>query len=455
MNLKRLKKLLICWCQNRNPGEINMPLRSLKQSQSILSHKTTALLGLLSGLLTLNSNPLTHCAIGAIRGMAIALPISATIKTRPVARRSKFSRSRRAMISGGIILLALVLTYAPIPGLHRSLIIVSGTELEAPLTVLAAKFEQENPSVDLKLKFQGSQDIVNNFIDDKNDFKPAVLIPANGEFLTELNDRWRAQNSDDPFYEAPQPIAKTNLVGIAWAERGKVLFPTNQFQWQRLEQALQAGNWGAIGGNSNWGSFDLVITDPTRSNSAQLALNLWAQSKIGSGTLTTSSFSNPAIASLFALVKRSVYQPPRSTDVLLEEFIARGPNDADVAIVYESIALHRWSQSATTQGKPYQIYPIDPTIETVSTAAIVRRDVDRQTAAIARQFLDFLTQPPQQSVFVQYGFRPINNSVDLRNVPNSPWSQNIPGSTIDPPSSIPSPNRDILSEMVRLWERSL
>ncbi|WAN69895.1 hypothetical protein BJP36_38035 [Moorena producens JHB] len=37
----------------------------------------------------------------------------------------------------------------------------------------------------------------------------------------------------------------------------------------------------------------------------------------------------------------SVYQPPYSTDILLQEFIAYGSHDPDVATVYQSIALHR------------------------------------------------------------------------------------------------------------------
>jgi hypothetical protein len=79
---------------------------------------------------------------------------------------------------------------------------------------------------------------------------------------------------------------------------------------------------------------------------------------------------NPQVQALFGLVKRSVYQPPRSTDILLQEFITRGPNDADIGMVYESIALHRWDQSNRIQGRPYEILYLNPTIETVSTAAI-------------------------------------------------------------------------------------
>ncbi|MBW4658930.1 MAG: substrate-binding domain-containing protein [Drouetiella hepatica Uher 2000/2452] len=369
-------------------------------------------------------------------------------------KRTQSRLTRRAFLSSLIFLTGLGLAYAPIPGLSQTIAIVSGTELQEPLQALEAKFEQAHPDIQIELKFQGSQDIVNNYIDDKNEFTPAVLIPANGESLTELEERWLAQNSEPPFYGAPQPIVKSILVGIAWSDRGKVLFPNGRFDWQQLESALQKGNWSAIGGDKSWGSIDLVLTDPTRSNSGQLAMGLWAGSRgAGSSTLNSSVLSSPAIASLFKLAKQSVYNPPRSTDTLLQEFITRGPNDADVAVVYESIALHRWKQSTTTQGKPYQIYYIDPTIETVSTAAIAKRNVSQGAANAAQQFLEFLKQPEQQAVFVQYGFRPVNPSVDLRSIPNSPWNQNIPGAEVNPPGVQPTPDRNTLDEIIRLWQR--
>lgn len=362
------------------------------------------------------------------------------------------SKTTHLFTSFGIILTALGLTYAPLPGVHQTVVVVSGTELQEPLRALESTFEKQHPDIKLELKFQGSQDMVNRYIDSKNDFQPAVLIPANGEILDELNERWRTQNNSDPFYDAPRPIAKTLLVAIAWPERGKALFPDRQFRWQRIEQAMQAGNWGAIGGIPAWGSFDFLTTDPARSNSGQLTLSLWAQSKLG-GRLNSAGINTPAVQTLFSLIKRSVYQPPRSTDVLLQEFIARSSNEADVATVYESIALHRWQQAGENQGKPYQIYYLNPTMETTSTAVIVRRNISEGTANASRKFLTFLAQPEQQRVFVQYGFRPVDSAIDLQTVPNSPWNQKIPGVEVKPATQ-PLPDRQVLTEVIRQWERA-
>ncbi|MBW4519159.1 MAG: substrate-binding domain-containing protein [Scytolyngbya sp. HA4215-MV1] len=369
-------------------------------------------------------------------------------------QKPKSSVQNRLYISLAIIAAALGLTFAPLPGVQQTIVVVSGSELEEPLQALKIKFERENPNIRMELKIQGSQELADKYLDDRNDFKPTVLIPANREILQELDTRWRTQNGGETFYESPQPIAKTLLVGIAWAERGKVLFPDGRFHWDKLETAMQKGNWKAIGGSADWGSFDFVTTDPLRSNSGQLTLSLWAQAKLG-GNLTPAGLNNPAVQKLIQLAKTAIYQPPRSTDLLLQEFITRGPNDADVATVYESTALHRWQQSRAAQSQPYQIYYLNPTFETVSTAAIVRRDVSDGTAKAGKKFVAFLLQPEQQAVFVQYGFRPVVSSVDLKSVPNTPWNQNIPGVEITPTTQvIPPPNPQVLGEINRLWERA-
>jgi len=366
---------------------------------------------------------------------------------RPLKRRS-------LLISLVIIAVALVVSFAPLEGRSVTLTIVSGSELQEPLRALLPRFEEQYPNLRLDLQFQGSQELVNKYLDDSNRFTPAVLISANGQLLVDMRDRWLAQNETEPFAEPPRAIAKTLMVGIAWAERGAILFPSGQFDWQRLEQALVARTWGAIGGPASWGSFDFVISDPERSNSGQLSLALMAQAKLG-GTLNLSDLSTPALQDFVALVKRSVYNPPRSSGTVVQEFIARGANDADVSTVYESNVLSRWQEAQASQGQPYQIYYIDPSVETVSTGAIAQRNLPPRTIDAARQFLDFLTAPEQQVVFVQYGFRPVNPNVFLESVPDSPWSQNIPGVALEPAIRIEAiPSLQIMTELIRLWQRA-
>lgn len=359
------------------------------------------------------------------------------------------------LISLGIIFASLGITYLlPIFGLKNMVTIVSGTELKEVLEEIEKKFEEENPHINLQLKFEGSQDIVTNFIDEKNDFQPTILIPANSELITELETKLKAQGETDIFYDTPTAIAKTMLVAIAWEERGKVLFPDNKFSWQKLETALQTKNWDKLGGKKEWGSFDFITTDPTRSNSGQLTLSLWAKNQLNQNNLTVNDINKPEIEQLFKLIKNSVYQPPRSTDILLQEFIARGKNDADVATVYESIALYRWLQAQENQKQGYQIYYPNPTMETTIMGAVVKKNVSKSEAKAGRKFMEFLIENEQQIIFAKYGFRPIIN-LDLKSLSNTPWNQNIPGVEINPAINInSSPNSDVINEIQKIWFRS-
>lgn len=351
------------------------------------------------------------------------------------------NKQLRTFISLVIISLALVLTFAPLPGLTRKLTIVSGTELQEPLQELAQQFESENPQVKLELEFMGSQDMVNRYLEDDS-FDPAIIIPAEEAVLQELN------SESNPFVGTPQPIAKTLLVAIAWAKRGEQLFPNSRFSWQALKKALELGDWHQIANRKDWGSFEVAMTNPLRSNSAVLALDLWRKS-LGY------ELSSSEIKDLVALVKRSIYQPARSTDILLQEFIARGVNEADVAIVYESIALHRWQQAQTSKGYAYQIYYPNPTVETRATAAILNRNLDAATRRISRQFIDFLTQSQQQETFAKYGFRPVNENIDLKKIADSPWANNISIKEINSQIKIFNPpDKSVRKGIQDIWQKS-
>ncbi|WP_330204232.1 substrate-binding domain-containing protein [Cyanobacterium sp. Dongsha4] len=367
---------------------------------------------------------------------------------------SKHNSPQNKIISLLIIGASLGITYLPIFPVKTNVTIVSGSELKEVLEEISDKFEKDNPHIDLEIEIQGSQDIISNVIDKKNDFIPTVLIPANSELITELETTLKAQGETDIFYYPPEAIARTLLVAIAWEERGKVLFPNNKFSWNQLEKALKTRNWQQLGGDKNWGSFDFVTTDPTRSNSGQLTLSLWAKNDLNQNILTVNDINNNRIRDLFTLIKKSVYQPPRSTDILLQEFIARGANDADVATVYESIALHRWSQAKERRNQSYQIYYPNPTIETTITGAILKQNVSKQEAKSAEKFINYLKQKEQQIILAKYGFRPIID-LDLENLKDTPWSENIEGVEIEPSISIkPSPDNNVINEIEKIWNQA-
>jgi hypothetical protein len=332
--------------------------------------------------------------------------------------------TRRRALSLGIAAAALALAAAPLPGLRRTLLVAAGSELEQPLQRLEPLFERRHPGIDLQWRVQGAQDMVNLNLEPGPE-RARVLIPSNQNQLLAFQAAQIAQGNTSAFTTPPRPIARTLLVAVVWPDRAARLFPDGRFSWPRLRQAAAANQWSALGGTAEWGSFDLRTTDPLRSNSGQLTLALW-------------SLDQPQPAAV-ALLKRAVYRPARSTDILLKEFISGGPNDGDVAMVYEAAALTRAGEAQRRWPGGYRLLVPDPTIETVLAAAVLRGEAEG-SAADGERLLTFLTGPEAQAVLKELGFRGLDGSG------GSPAGRGV--------RRLPPPDRQQLDELLRLWQQA-
>jgi hypothetical protein len=285
---------------------------------------------------------------------------------------------------------------------------------------LETRFEREHPAVDLHWQVSGSQDMVNQALEPSGE-RPRVLIPASEELLRGLAERLRRQQSDSGLRD-PQPVARTVLVAVGWPERAQTLFGGGSFRWESLQKALNSDRWEQIGGPTSWGRFNLRATDPARSNSGQLALLLWLRSQASDRAVIT--------------WRRALYQPPRSTDILLREFIAAGPNDGDLAFVYESIALNRREESRQRQGEAYRLLVPDPSYETVLAAGVIEGPA-RGTLRDGEALVRFLRRGPQQELLMNWGFR----SIDGR-LPKGAQTTTV----------LPAPDQMQRERVLRLWQ---
>ncbi len=332
--------------------------------------------------------------------------------------------TRRRCLSLAITAAAVVLASAPLPGLRRPLLVAVGSELEEPMRRLEPLFERRHPDIDLRWQVQGAQDMVNRNLEGDPE-RARVLIPANQEQLAAFAAASAAQGDPRPFLEPPRPIARTVLVAVVWPERAERLFPGGRFSWAALRRAAAAGQWSALGAPAEWGSFDLRTTDPLRSNSGQLVLALWSRDQPG----------QPSVAEL----KRAVYRPARSTDILLREFISAGPNDGDVALVYESTALLRAAEAEQRRPGGYRLLVPDPTIEMTLAAAVLRGE-GVGGGAEGRRFVAFLTGPEGQAVLQESGFRAPDGS-----------GGSAEGDRV---RRLPSPGRADVEDLLRQWQQA-
>ncbi len=332
--------------------------------------------------------------------------------------------SRRRLLSLFIAGASLALATAPLPGLRRPLLVAVGSELAGAMVAVEPLFERVHGGIDLTWKVQGSQDMVNRAREDGPE-RPRVLIPANRDLLNQLADERKAQGAPAPFLESPVPVARTLLVAVAWPERAKRLFPDGRFSWPQLRRATAAGQWGDLGAPSSWGSVDLRSADPMRSNSGQLTLALWCQGQNSSGCA--------------AALRRAVYRPARSTDILLQEFISGGPNEGDLALVYEASALTRQQEAGRQRPGGYVLLVPDPTIETVLAAAVLRGEATGGHQD-GERFVAFLLSREGQAVLRRLGFRGADGGG------GSPAASGV--------KRLPPPAPQEREELLRLWQQA-
>ncbi len=338
--------------------------------------------------------------------------------------------TRRRLLSLLIAGASLALAAAPLPGLRRPLVVAVGSELAGAMAELEPLFERHQGGIDLAWRVQGSQDMVNRAREEGPE-RPRVLIPANRDLLGQLAAELRAQGGAPAFLQAPVPVARTLLVAVAWPERAQRLFPDGRFSWPLLRRAAAAGQWGALGAPASWGSFDLRSADPMRSNSGQLTLALWCQDR--------KSGSSGGAGECAAALRRAVYRPARSTDILLQEFISGGPNEGDLALVYEASALARQGEAGRLRPGGYVLLFPDPTIETVLAAAVLRGEADGR-AEDGERFVAFLLSPEGQGVLTRLGFRAADGGG------GSPAARGV--------KRLPPPSPEQREELLRLWQQA-
>jgi hypothetical protein len=162
-----------------------------------------------------------------------------------------------------------------------------------------------------------------------------------------------------------------------------------------------------------------------RSNSGQLTLALWCRDQ--------------ATAVCAAALRRAVYRPARSTDILLREFISAGPNDGDVAMVYEASALARQQAAQKKQPGGYLLFVPDPTFETVLAAAVLGGE-GVGSEADGQRFVTFLLGEKGQAVLESAGFRGADGTG------GSPAGNRV--------KRLPPPPRAELEELLRLWQQA-
>lgn len=344
--------------------------------------------------------------------------------------------------------------------------VLYSTEKEAWLNDVIANFEGQvdGRPIQVTLEKMGSREIYLAVLDGTR--KPDVISPASSlqtAILQDLSARSGAAlvNTSDPV--SCRPVVSTPLVVVAWQEQANVLWGDNPngHMWLRLHEALVDPKGWESYGQPEWGYIKFGHTDPLKSNSGFMTILLMTYNYFDktSGLTSQDILANVEYQQWFTEIEGTISEFGDSTGTYMQQIVTYGPSKYNLVAVYESTAIEQAVNAVGRYG-PLRVYYPPTTVLSDHPFCVLKAEwVTPDKTAAAQVFTDYLlSQPVQQKALLQYGFRPVDNTIPL-DQPGSPFSSSDPvgdiGLKVDLPPQVDLPPGDVLNTLLDFWSRNI
>jgi Ca-activated chloride channel family protein len=367
------------------------------------------------------------------------------------------------------------IAYAPLrelilpPPAPINITVLYSTEKETWLDEVTKNFEATSPKIDghaikISLEKMGSWEINAAVLDGTR--KPVIISPASSLQIAALQDSTTTKFGKSLVNPADtsscRSVLKTPLVLVAWKERADALWgqEPGASVWMDLNNALVNPQGWAAYNHPDWGYVKFGQTDPLKSNSGFMTILLMTYSYFNkTGNLTSSDIlSNSAYQKWFLDTENSVGQFAESTGPLMTNMITYGPSTYDFVTVYEATAIQQSDNAVGRYGELHVYYP--PVLSwSDHPFCVLNGDwVTPQQTEAAKQFINYLTgNSAQELAFQKYGFRPVDNSIQL-NQPGSPFEIYAANGIKEDLSTYPNveiPDGNVLNILRDFWSRNV
>jgi len=163
-------------------------------------------------------------------------------------------------------------------------------------------------------------------------------------------------------------------------------------------------------------TFSLAHTDPFESNGGFTAviMQVAAAANKSPEQLTLKDLESDQVYNWMRETQRSIVHYGSSTGFLAKFMASEGPNSLKAAFLYENLVVEKNKelQFRIDQGdipadqKLVAVYPDEGVLNNDHPFAIINRPyVSAEERKVAREFIQFLSEPQQQETAVEYGFR--------------------------------------------------
>ncbi len=292
------------------------------------------------------------------------------------------------------------------------------------------------------------------------DFPTAWI--ADSRYLVELaNVPYKARLGRDVFltdgeYRA-RPLAISPMVWGIYKSRADALKSKfSAINWKTIHDAAMAkGGWADLGGDPAWGFFKPVIPNPQKNIGGLEAMVSAAGEFFNTTRIDSASIGDKAFQSWLLELMKAVTGVGISS-YTAEDFALFGYSQGDGGLLLESDLLQnmegiqsRWADSMNIYYPDYLTwhdFPYSVWVGPETTALQKNAAIDFET---------YLLAEPAQKRALAYGLRPANPAVKVDAIPESlfsKWSAQGALPVVPRSTSMKSPDRDVLTNLLRWYE---
>lgn len=292
-----------------------------------------------------------------------------------------------------------------------------------------------------------------------DDQAPAVWSPAS----TVWTDRVASIAGDKVFGDVKSFTKTPVVLGMPESMAKALGYPGKAVTMKQVHDLIKnPDGWGSVG-KPIWGSFKIAKTNPNSSTTGLSTLLMQAYAAAGKDKNLTAG--DVAKAKDFSQVFESgAIHYGDTTGKVLQNLADKssGAGSSYVsAIALEETSLYNYNignpDSHTVQPgekltppteKLVAVYPSDGTMFSDNPAVAVNADwVGPQQKTAAEAFVEFLHTDPAQKLLPKYGFRPLDDSVDVSKTLNS----DVGIDPKQPKKTLPQPDPQVVSAALDQW----
>ncbi len=335
--------------------------------------------------------------------------------------------------------------------------IVYGSEKREWLEPLTQQFNdsqlklESGEVIQVEITPMGSIESVEAILNEQ--IKPTVWSPASSLYVPVANAEWRRTHADDLVSGSPKNLVLSPVVVAMWQPMAEALgWPAKAIGWADLAQLAISDEGWAQYGYPEWGAFKFGHTHPEFSNSGLAAV--LAQAYAGAGKqrdLTTADLQSAAVTTLLQGVQASIIHYGTSTGFFGERMFERGPSYLSAAVLYENLVVAQEAKRLSGQSQQLPvvaIYPAEGTFTANHPYLVLNAPwVTPEQKQAAQLFEDFLLDKPQQTLALEYGFRPADPAIAF----TSPLDAQHGVDTAQPKTELATPSLEVLRAASELW----